>query len=160
MLPPHECHGQPDVSSSDKCESFNSVTSNAYTFFQHFQPSSPLFKPGERNRIVASNVGLGVMLCALYLWTKEVGLSYFFKLYFLPYLVRRDLNSNKLNLYLYFSSLIIGSSCWHICTTPTPLFLTTAANSGLSFAVHYPPLTDPSWVGLVASSFTMCRMTM
>lgn len=70
--------------------------SNAYTFSQHFQPSSPLFKPSERDGIVASNIGLCVMLCVLYLWTKEVGLSYFFKLYFIPYLVRRDFNLKKI----------------------------------------------------------------
>jgi len=53
----------------------------------HFQPSSPLFKPHERNGIIASNIGLSVMSSVLYLWTKEVGLGYFFKLYFVPYLL-------------------------------------------------------------------------
>ncbi|CAA7263772.1 unnamed protein product [Cyclocybe aegerita] len=53
----------------------------------HFQPSSPLFKPHERNGIIASNIGLTVMSCVLYLWTKEVGLSNFAKLYFVPYLL-------------------------------------------------------------------------
>ena len=54
---------------------------------QHFQPSSPLFKPHERNGIIASNVGLTVMSCILYLWKQQVGFEYFFKLYFVPYLV-------------------------------------------------------------------------
>src|SRR6266542_1543245 len=90
---------------------FNSTMTNAYIFFQHFQPSSPLFKPSERNGVLASNIGLGVMLSVLYLWTKEVGLSYFFKLYFMPYLVRCDFNSSKLDLYLHFSSIITGLSC-------------------------------------------------
>ncbi|PPQ94926.1 hypothetical protein CVT25_004412 [Psilocybe cyanescens] len=52
----------------------------------HFQPSSPLFKPHERNGIIASNIGLSTMSVVLYLWTKEVGLGYFLKLYFVPYL--------------------------------------------------------------------------
>jgi hypothetical protein len=54
---------------------------------QHFQPSSPLFKPHERNGIIASNVGLTVMSSILYLWKQQVGLGYFIKLYFVPYLV-------------------------------------------------------------------------
>ena len=54
---------------------------------QHFQPSSPLFKPHERNGIIASNVGLIVMSYILYLWKQQVGLGYFLKLYFVPYLV-------------------------------------------------------------------------
>ena len=54
---------------------------------QHFQPSSPLFKPHERNGIIASNVGLIVMSSILYLWKQQVGLGYFIKLYFIPYLV-------------------------------------------------------------------------
>ena len=54
---------------------------------QHFQPSSPLFKPHERNGIIASNVGLVVMSSILYLWKLQVGLGYFIKLYFVPYLV-------------------------------------------------------------------------
>ncbi|KAJ3515052.1 hypothetical protein NLJ89_g2002 [Agrocybe chaxingu] len=53
----------------------------------HFQPSSPLFKPHERNGIIASNIGLTIMSCVLYLWTKEVGLSNFAKFYFVPYLL-------------------------------------------------------------------------
>ena len=57
------------------------------SLLQHFQPSSPLFKPHERNGIIASNIGLTVMASILYLWTQQVGLGYFFKLYFVPYLV-------------------------------------------------------------------------
>ena len=53
----------------------------------HFQPSSQLFKPHERNGIIASNIGLSFMSCVLYLWTKEVGFSYFLKLYFVPYIL-------------------------------------------------------------------------
>ncbi|KAF9524564.1 delta-12 fatty acid desaturase [Crepidotus variabilis] len=53
----------------------------------HFQPSSALFKPHERNGIIASNVGLSVMSYILHLWAKEVGFSYFVKLYFIPYLL-------------------------------------------------------------------------
>jgi hypothetical protein len=54
---------------------------------QHFQPSSPLFKPHERNGVIASNLGLAVMSFILYLWKQQVGFGYFFKLYFVPYLV-------------------------------------------------------------------------
>ncbi|KAF5366888.1 hypothetical protein D9615_010536 [Tricholomella constricta] len=53
----------------------------------HFQPSSPLFKPHERKGIIASNIGLTVMSCILYMWTRKVGLGYFFKLYFIPYIL-------------------------------------------------------------------------
>ncbi|KAG6885730.1 hypothetical protein C0993_010557 [Termitomyces sp. T159_Od127] len=53
----------------------------------HFQPSSPLFKPHERKGIIASNIGLSIMSCMLYLWTREVGLHNFLKLYFVPYLL-------------------------------------------------------------------------
>lgn len=54
---------------------------------QHFQPSSSLFKPHERKGIIASNIGLTIMSLILYLWTQQVGLGYFVKLYFVPYLV-------------------------------------------------------------------------
>ncbi|KAG5636052.1 hypothetical protein H0H81_009248 [Sphagnurus paluster] len=53
----------------------------------HFEPSSPLFKPHERKGIIASNIGLSVMASILYLWTKQVGLEYFIKLYFVPYIL-------------------------------------------------------------------------
>jgi hypothetical protein len=58
---------------------------------QHFQPSSPLFKPHERKGIIASNIGLTAMSSILYLWTKQVGLGFFAKLYFVPYLVFQPL---------------------------------------------------------------------
>ncbi|KAG6828272.1 hypothetical protein H0H92_008579 [Tricholoma furcatifolium] len=53
----------------------------------HFQPSSPLFKPHERNGIIASNIGLAIMSCILFLWTQKVGLHYFVKFYFVPYIL-------------------------------------------------------------------------
>ncbi|KAF8653567.1 hypothetical protein AX16_003877 [Volvariella volvacea WC 439] len=53
----------------------------------HFQPSSPLFKPHERNGIIASNIGLSIMAFILYTWTNQVGLSNFLKLYFVPYIL-------------------------------------------------------------------------
>ncbi|KAF8879058.1 delta-12 fatty acid desaturase [Infundibulicybe gibba] len=53
----------------------------------HFQPSSPLFKPHERNGIIVSNIGLTAMSCILYLWAKEVGVANFAKLYFIPYIL-------------------------------------------------------------------------
>ncbi|KAF8633785.1 hypothetical protein AX15_001258 [Amanita polypyramis BW_CC] len=53
----------------------------------HFSPSSSLFKPEERNGIIASDIGLVVMSCVLYLWTNKIGLGNFIKLYFVPYVV-------------------------------------------------------------------------
>ncbi|TFK71172.1 delta-12 fatty acid desaturase [Pluteus cervinus] len=53
----------------------------------HFKPSSPLFKPHERNGIIASNIGLAVMSSILYMWTKEVGLSNLAKFYLVPYIL-------------------------------------------------------------------------
>lgn len=53
----------------------------------HFQPSSPLFKPHERNGIIASNIGLGIMSFILYIWTKDVGIVNLIKFYFVPYLL-------------------------------------------------------------------------
>ncbi|KAF8057365.1 delta-12 fatty acid desaturase [Lyophyllum atratum] len=53
----------------------------------HFQPSSPLFKPHERKGVIASNIGLTLMSCLLYMWTREVGIANFAKLYFVPYLL-------------------------------------------------------------------------
>lgn len=73
---------------------------------QHFQPSSPLFKPHERNGIIASNIGLTVMSSILYLWTQQVGLGYFLKLYFVPYLVCHWITHNT-NQCL----ISVGDSC-------------------------------------------------
>lgn len=53
----------------------------------HFAPSSPLFKPNERNGIIASDIGIAIMSSVLYLWTKEVGFANFVKLYFVPYIL-------------------------------------------------------------------------
>lgn len=52
----------------------------------HFFPSSPLFKPHERPGIIASDIGISVMIYLLYAWTKQVGFHMFIKLYFVPYL--------------------------------------------------------------------------
>ncbi|KAF5356411.1 hypothetical protein D9758_009483 [Tetrapyrgos nigripes] len=53
----------------------------------HFSPYSAIFKPSERKGIIASDVGLIVMIAILYKWTQSVGLSYFMKLYLIPYLI-------------------------------------------------------------------------
>jgi len=53
----------------------------------HFQPSSPLFKPHERKGIVASNIGLAAISYILFHWTLQVGVSNFLKLYFVPYIL-------------------------------------------------------------------------
>ncbi|CAK5267632.1 unnamed protein product [Mycena citricolor] len=52
----------------------------------HFNPWSSIFNPRERNHIIASDIGLGIMTCLLYVWSQRVGLSYFTKLYLIPYL--------------------------------------------------------------------------
>lgn len=52
----------------------------------HFLPSSPLFKPKERNGIIASDLGILTMSYILYVWATGVGLSNFVKLYFIPYI--------------------------------------------------------------------------
>ncbi|KIY51777.1 delta-12 fatty acid desaturase [Fistulina hepatica ATCC 64428] len=53
----------------------------------HFSPSSPLFKPHERNGIIASNIGLTIMSSLLWRWTMSVGINMFLKLYFVPYIL-------------------------------------------------------------------------
>ncbi|TEB24546.1 delta-12 fatty acid desaturase [Coprinellus micaceus] len=53
----------------------------------HFKPSSALFKPHERMKIVASNVGLAIVILLLSIWTRHVGFSNFFCFYFVPYLL-------------------------------------------------------------------------
>ncbi len=55
---------------------------------KHFSPSSSLFKPHQRNGIIASNVGLALMTIILAVYTRNVGFSNFVKFYFIPYLVR------------------------------------------------------------------------
>ncbi|KAF5335826.1 hypothetical protein D9611_009655 [Ephemerocybe angulata] len=53
----------------------------------HFRPSSALFKPHERSKIVASNVGLAVMASLLILWTSHVGFWSFVRFYLVPYIL-------------------------------------------------------------------------
>ncbi|TFK32080.1 delta-12 fatty acid desaturase [Crucibulum laeve] len=53
----------------------------------HFNPSSPLFKPHERNGIIASNVGLSVMASLLYVCTSKLGVMSFILHYFIPYIL-------------------------------------------------------------------------
>ncbi|KAJ3492009.1 hypothetical protein NLI96_g282 [Meripilus lineatus] len=53
----------------------------------HFLPSSPLFKPHERNGIIASNIGLAVMVTLLGIFASNVGFTGFIKFYFIPYLL-------------------------------------------------------------------------
>ncbi|KAI0080452.1 hypothetical protein K474DRAFT_1637709 [Panus rudis PR-1116 ss-1] len=52
----------------------------------HFSPSSPLFKPYERNGIIASNIGLGFMALILVTYSRSAGFANFIKFYFIPYL--------------------------------------------------------------------------
>jgi len=53
----------------------------------HFSPSSPLFKPHERNGIIASNIGLAVMSSILLVYAQNVGFANFIKFYFIPYIL-------------------------------------------------------------------------
>ncbi|KAI0795567.1 delta-12 fatty acid desaturase [Abortiporus biennis] len=53
----------------------------------HFLPSSPLFKPHQRNEIIASNLGLTAMSLLLFVFAKQYGMTSFLKLYFVPYLL-------------------------------------------------------------------------
>lgn len=53
----------------------------------HFEPSSALYKPEQRNSIIASNIGLGIVASVLAYWTYNTSLFTFFTTYFVPYLV-------------------------------------------------------------------------
>ncbi|KAF7316801.1 Delta-12 fatty acid desaturase protein [Mycena chlorophos] len=53
----------------------------------HFLPSSPLFKPEERNAILLSDVGIIVMLAALSKFTLTYGFAAFIKLYLVPWIL-------------------------------------------------------------------------
>ncbi|KAF7336670.1 Acyl-lipid omega-3 desaturase (Cytochrome b5), endoplasmic reticulum [Mycena venus] len=51
----------------------------------HFNPSSPLFKPHERGAIVASDIGLGIMMLFLFKFASHFGMGALFKLYLVPW---------------------------------------------------------------------------
>lgn len=53
----------------------------------HFQPSSSLFKPREHAKIVASNIGLGVTITLLTLWSRRSGFWDVFRFYLVPYIL-------------------------------------------------------------------------
>ncbi|KAL0570122.1 hypothetical protein V5O48_011838 [Marasmius crinis-equi] len=53
----------------------------------HFDPHSLLFKPHERNGIIASDVGLIVTLAALCWWTSIAGLGQLIRLYLVPWML-------------------------------------------------------------------------
>ena len=130
---------------------------------QHFQPSSPLFKPHERNGIIASNIGLTVMSCILYLWKQQVGFEYFFKLYFVPYLVGHT--GLPQNLCRCLTSVgdscrTIGSWCWPTFITQIRQSFITVKSNGLSSAVLFLPLTGLSWDGQADSFSITSPMTM
>jgi fatty acid desaturase len=52
----------------------------------HFEPSSPIFKPRHRPYIIASNIGLLVMLSILSLVIYKFGFKNFALYYLIPYL--------------------------------------------------------------------------
>ncbi|KAK0478816.1 delta-12 fatty acid desaturase [Armillaria novae-zelandiae] len=53
----------------------------------HFDPSSPLFKPRHRRNIIISDIGICVTILLLTLWAREIGFSQFVKVYGVPYLL-------------------------------------------------------------------------
>jgi omega-6 fatty acid desaturase (delta-12 desaturase) len=53
----------------------------------HFNPDSALFKPEMRNGIIATDIGLGVMMSLLYTFARAYGFGAFVKYYFVPYLI-------------------------------------------------------------------------
>jgi omega-3 fatty acid desaturase (delta-15 desaturase) len=53
----------------------------------HFNPSSPLFKPNEKNDILTSTAAILTMVACLGWFTFQFGAIAFFKFYFVPYLV-------------------------------------------------------------------------
>ncbi|KAL0581657.1 hypothetical protein V5O48_000358 [Marasmius crinis-equi] len=53
----------------------------------HILPSSSIFKPKDRNGVIASNLGISFMAYVLYLWSRQVGVAMFVKLYFIPYIL-------------------------------------------------------------------------
>lgn len=53
----------------------------------HFNPSSPLFKPHERRGIIISDIGLCFILAILCFYTSQVGFGSLFRLYIVPYLL-------------------------------------------------------------------------
>jgi hypothetical protein len=69
---------------------FDSSTSSAYTYavVKHFNPDSALFKPEMRNGIIATDIGLGIMMSLLYNFARAYGFNAFMKYYFVSYLVR------------------------------------------------------------------------
>ena len=60
----------------------------AHGIHKHFSTNSPLFKDHQRRGVAISNLGLTVMSCILIEYSRAVGGWGFFKLYFVPYLVR------------------------------------------------------------------------
>jgi hypothetical protein len=56
--------------------------------YQHFNPDSSLFRPSIRHKIVLSDIGLLLNAAILFMVFRPFGLATFFKLYFVPYLVR------------------------------------------------------------------------
>ncbi|KAG6917775.1 hypothetical protein DXG01_001180 [Tephrocybe rancida] len=99
----------------------------------HFSPSSPLFKPEQRNSIIISNIALAAM-SALMMY---VGPNLVLKYYLVPYLL-----------------------CSRICTTRTPPSRITGKPNGLSSGGPQLPLTGLFLAGAGDSSSITYRMTM
>ncbi|KAK1227468.1 hypothetical protein PQX77_009531 [Marasmius sp. AFHP31] len=65
---------------------FNKRGSLRHAGASHFHPNSALFKPHERNGVIASDVGLIAMLIALSRWTSNVGFWHCVALYLVPWM--------------------------------------------------------------------------
>jgi hypothetical protein len=92
----------------------------------HFHPHSSLFKPHERVGVIISDIGIAIMVCMLYNWTKQVGFSHFVCLYFVPFLVnfyhticRAERRAEKLRGLLYGLSVVFSCLKW-LKTTDYP----------------------------------------
>jgi fatty acid desaturase len=55
--------------------------SKAFLANGHFLPSSTLFRPEEAHLVVVSNIGLAIMIGALFIFSKAIGFWYVFSLY-------------------------------------------------------------------------------
>ncbi|MBD2579054.1 fatty acid desaturase [Oscillatoria sp. FACHB-1406] len=53
----------------------------------HFDPSSPLFKPSEKNQVLTSTICCIAMIVLLGVLTYQWGILWFVKYYFMPYLI-------------------------------------------------------------------------
>ncbi|KAJ8074956.1 hypothetical protein PM082_019283 [Marasmius tenuissimus] len=53
----------------------------------HFNPYSAMFRPHERKGVIASDVGLVIMLGVLFFWSNTIGFAQFARLYVFPWML-------------------------------------------------------------------------